>query len=145
MPAETTAGRNGTHPQQLEVLAKQISYLRTIVMILAGAVVFIFGGGVAWTRFYDRLQQYERTVDAHGVKVVELDEKINTLKIHLGELKDPSYQTEATEEQEAGRCQEGHVATGIRFDRKENRIWVRCASLGRAAWNPGGGVPYQKQ
>jgi hypothetical protein len=120
-------------------LAKQIDALKTIVWVLAIA----FSGGVMW----DKLLTYQGKVDNEQVQIemlkAELDDRlsdlkrdINSFKVNLGHLSDPSYQIEVSEEGDGGRCEQGNVATGVRYDSKAKKFWIRCASLSRAAWNP---------
>jgi hypothetical protein len=120
-------------------LAKQIDALKTIVWVLAIA----FTGGVMW----DKLLIYQGKVDSEQVQIemlkAELNDRlsdvkrdINSFKVNLGHLSDPSYQIEVSEEGDGGRCEQGNVATGVRYDSKAKKFWIRCASLSRAAWNP---------
>jgi hypothetical protein len=102
-------------------LAKQIDALKTIVWVLAIA----FSGGVMW----DKLLTYQGKVDSEQVQIemlkAELDDRlsdlkrdINSFKVNLGHLSDPSYQIEVSEEGDGGRCEQGNVATGVRYDSK---------------------------
>jgi hypothetical protein len=120
-------------------LAKQIDALKTIVWVLAIA----FSGGVIW----DKLLTYQGKVDSEQVQIEtlrselndrlnDLKRDINSFKVNLGHLSDPSYQIEVSEEGDGGRCEQGNVATGVRYDSKAKKFWIRCASLSRAAWNP---------
>jgi hypothetical protein len=102
-------------------LAKQIDALKTIVWVLAIA----FTGGVMW----DKLLTYQSKVDSEQVQIemlkAELNDRlsdvkrdINSFKVNLGHLSDPSYQIEVSEEGDGGRCEQGNVATGVRYDSK---------------------------
>jgi hypothetical protein len=120
-------------------LAKQIDALKMIVWVLAIA----FSGGIIW----DKLLTYQGKVDSEQLQIemlkAELNDRlsdlkrdINSFKVNLGHLSDPSYQIEVSEEGDGGRCEQGNVATGVRYDSKAKKFWIRCASLSRAAWNP---------
>jgi hypothetical protein len=128
-----------TNVAHLEYLERHVALLRTIIAGLVGLVVAGFSVGITW----DRILSYKEKVDEEHthIKAVQgemkkqmdvFEKEISLLKNNLGTLSDPTYQVEAAEEE--GRCETGRVVTGIRY--KENRLWVRCASLGRAAWNP---------
>jgi hypothetical protein len=82
-------------------LAKQIDALKTIVWVLA----FAFTGGIIW----DKLLTYQGKVDNEQVQIemlkAELNDRlsdlkrdINSFKVNLGHLSDPSYQIEVSEE-----------------------------------------------
>lgn len=137
MADQAAIGDRATHQQQLDSFQKQIAFLQTVIAVLGAVVIFIFGCGVFWANLNDRFHTY----DGYNTRISDLSQQIDILKTNLGTLgavSSPSYQTEATNDQDAGRCEEGNVVTGVRYDDKEHRLWVRCASLGRAAWNPSG-------
>jgi hypothetical protein len=117
---------------KLSAAARHISDLRTIVAGLLGLLVVAFTGGLLWSKLID----YEHEVDALQKQGTLLQQDTFRLRLNLGSLSEPHYEKEVTNTPEKGpvRCQEGSVVTGMRFD--QNRIWIVCSSLGRAAWNP---------
>jgi hypothetical protein len=144
MPGETAIPAQGkAQTPEIEKLSKQVEYLRTIVAALAAVLAVAFTAGIFW----DKLRSYEAIVDKQQDQISQLrsqiDQHMNTLssgittiKTNLGQLGEPSYQIEATNELEAGRCETGNVVTGIRFDSPAKKLWIRCSSISRAVWNP---------
>jgi|SRR6516164_3023339 hypothetical protein len=70
-------------------------------------------------------------------QITSVQKSLNQLKIHLGELGEPSYPEEVTNNNDPKgvRCEPGNVVTGMKIE--EKRTFIYCTSLGRAAWNPG--------
>jgi hypothetical protein len=128
----------------LAAAARRISDLRTIVAGLLTLLVIAFTGGIFWNRLTD----YEHKVDDQSSQIIgvqkDLSDQIkgvqkdlNRLKIHLGDLGERSYPEEVTNNNDPHgvRCEPGNVVTGMKIE--ENRTFIYCTSLGRAAWNPG--------
>jgi hypothetical protein len=144
MPGEAPIPAQGKgQTPEIETLSKQVEYLRTIIAALAAVLAVAFTAGIFW----DKLRSYEATVDKQQDQITQLkhqiDEHMNslstgitTVKTNLGLLGEPSYQIEATNEAEAGRCETGNVVTGVRFDSSAKKVWIRCSSISRAVWNP---------
>ena len=110
--------------------------MQTVIAVLGAIVVCIFGCGVFWANLNEKkLQKY----DSYSSRIDDLIRQMDDLKANLGDLgalSSPSYQTEATNDESAGRCEESNVVTGVRYDHKEGQLCIRCASFGRAAWRP---------
>ncbi|HML07009.1 MAG TPA: hypothetical protein VK430_02625 [Xanthobacteraceae bacterium] len=121
---------DGVSRSPIENLAKQVGILRTIVAALVAILAVAFTAGIFW----ERLITYERLVDEQQKQIEGFEHQLNFLKSNLSNLSDPSYQIEISNDPEGSRCEQGNVVTGLRYD--SQRIWMRCASLGRAAYNP---------
>ena len=92
--------------------------------------LLLYLGGVAWQKGAD----FVNTVYFHGNRLDKLDEDIAGLKKNLGDLGTTPYEMELASDGGAAMCELGRVVIGIIRDNQ--RILVRCASVGRAAWNP---------
>jgi hypothetical protein len=123
----------------LDSLARQINFLRTVIGGLVAFIVVIFTAGVFWGTFSSNLIRYEAIVAGLGEKISKLDDSINTFKSNLAELGNSSYETEVSGEK-AALCEVGNVVTGVRKG-QDNRIWITCASMARAVWNPNASSP----
>jgi hypothetical protein len=122
----------------LEYLEKQVATLKVITSGLAFLVVCGFTAGVFWTS----LLGYEHRVNKLEDDLTTLNKHVDQFKINIGQLGDPSYETEVTNEHGSpgvpggSRCQRGNVVTGARYDGDGKRLWIQCASVSRAVWNP---------
>jgi hypothetical protein len=122
----------------LEYLEKQVTALRVIVSVLAVLVVGGFSAGVFW----NNLVGYEQRVNKLQDELTTLSKNIDQFKMNIGQLGDPSYETEVTNELGSpgvpggSRCERGNVVTGARYEGDGKRLWIQCASVNRAVWNP---------
>jgi hypothetical protein len=99
--------------------------------------------GYMWNRLLD----YEARIDKDHANVAtwrtdvdrrfnDMHTQINEFKSGLGQLSEPSYRIEASDElPDRGQCEKGNVVTGVYQD-KAHRMWIRCTSISRAVWNP---------
>jgi hypothetical protein len=122
----------------LEYLEKQVTALKVIASVLVVLVVGAFSAGVFW----NNLLGYEHTVNKLQDDLTTLTKNIDQFKMNIGQLGDPSYETEVTNEHGSpgvpggSRCERGNVVTGARYEGDGKRLWIQCASVSRAVWNP---------
>lgn len=119
-----------TDKERLEKQGKQIAFLKLIIGGLSAVLVVGFSAGIIWAQFL----QYEQRVKENTELIASLQQDIRVFKRNFGEMGDPrySYLVEITgDNRQSWRCERGNVVTGIRYD-GHNRLWMRCASLGRA-------------
>jgi hypothetical protein len=127
-----------TSPTLLDNLQRQLTNLKVIISGLAFLVVGGFTAGMFWAS----LLGYEQRVSKLEVDLATLNKHIDEFKINIGQLGDPSYETEVTNEHGSpsapggSRCERGNVVTGARYDGDGKRLWIQCASVNRAVWNP---------
>jgi hypothetical protein len=133
MSDESTAGDKVSRSSPLEYTARHIDFLKTIIGGLVAVLVVAFSGGILW----DQLLRYEAIVNRQKEDINRLGDDIKTFKSNLADLGTPniaSYEIEITNDSKSNVCTLGNVVTGVRRD--ENKLWMRCSSLGRAVWNP---------
>jgi hypothetical protein len=124
--------------ENLENLEKQVTVLKLITSGLVVLLVGAFGAGVFWTN----LLGYEHRVNKLEDDLRTVTKSIDQFKMNIGQLGDPSYETEVTDEQGSpgvpggSRCERGNVVTGARYAGDGKRLWIQCASVNRAVWNP---------
>jgi cell division protein FtsL len=112
-------------------LQKQITLLKSIIGGMAAVLILGFSAGIIWASWLT----YKQLVDQEKGEIAEIQKEMKNFKRNFGKLSDPSYVVEvATDNAESWRCVEGSVVTGLRHDGQ--RIWMRCASLGRVVYNP---------
>jgi hypothetical protein len=128
MNGETNERVTTTRASPIENLAKEIDPFRTIVSAVVAVLVVAFTAGV----LAQKIATYEAIVDRQREQIDQIKDDLKNVKRNLGDLFEPSYQIEAGNDT---RCETGNVVTGLRIDLNQ-KIWVRCASLGRAVWNP---------
>jgi hypothetical protein len=122
----------------LEKLEKQVTALKMVTSGLVVLIVGAFSAGVFWTN----LLGYEHRVNKLEDDLATLTKHVDQFKMNIGQLGDPSYETEVISEhgspnQPVGsRCERGNVVTGARYDDNTKRFWIQCASVSRAVWNP---------
>jgi len=122
----------------LNKLQKQVDSLKWITSGLATIIVVAFSAGVFWTNLLGYEQRVKKLEDDVGT----LNKSIDHFKINIGQLGDPSYETEVTNENGSpgvpggSRCERGNVVTGARYEGDGKRLWIQCASVNRAVWNP---------
>jgi hypothetical protein len=138
----TTKNANDSRTSYLE---QQITFLRTVIAGLVGLLTVGFGAGILW----NTAARYEQTVDLLKTRVKALEgelvktakatkAEIDEFKVNLGNIETPTYQIEAASDgPDGGQCTTGNVVTGVHY--VSNKLYVRCASLGRAAFDPTGG------
>lgn len=130
----------------LEYLGKQVTALKVITSVLFVLVVVAFGAGVLW----NNLLGYEHRVNKLQDDLTTLSKAVDQFKMNIGQLGDPSYETEVTNEHGSpgvpggARCERGNVVTGARYDGDSKRFWIQCASVSRAVWNPYAAAQAQK-
>ena len=107
-----------------------VNWVKRLGSVVIAAVAIIFGWGVAWRKGGD----FVNTLYSRGNRLGKLDEDIAGLKKNLGDLGTTPYEMELASDGGAAICELGSVVIGIIRDNQ--RIPVRCASVGRAAWNP---------
>ena len=122
----------------LEYLEKQVTALKVIASVLGLLVIGAFSAGVFW----NNLLGYEHRVNKLQDDLTTLTKNIDQFKMNIGQLGDPSYETEVSNEQGSpgvpggSRCERGNVVTGARYEGDGKRLWIQCASVNRAVWNP---------
>jgi hypothetical protein len=122
----------------LESLEKQLTTLKVITSALVFLIVGGFSAGVFWTN----LLGYEHTVNKLKEDLTALNKSVDQFKINIAQLGDPSYETEVTNGPGSpgvlggARCERGNVVTGARYEGDGKRLWIQCASVSRAVWNP---------
>jgi hypothetical protein len=121
-----------SHPSQIENLATQVGFLRTIIAGLVAILAVAFTGGIFW----QRLITYEQHVDNQKKQIDDIQKSFNELRMHLGDLAEPSSLFEVEDNPQGSRCVEGSVVIGLRYESQSQKLWIRCVSLGRAAWHP---------
>jgi len=125
-------------PTPLEYLEKQVTALKMIAYVLGVLVVGGFSAGVFW----NNLLGYEQRVNKLQEDLTTLTKNVDQFKMNIGQLGDPSYETEVTNEHGSpgvpggSRCERGNVVTGARYEGDGKRLWIQCASVNRAVWNP---------
>jgi hypothetical protein len=138
MNSETRNGDQNSPRLSLEYLEKKVTALTAIVSAVLAVLVFAFGAGVLWSG----LLSYEQRVNKLQDDLTKLADGMNQFKMNIGQLGDPSYETEVTNDRGApsvpggSRCERGNVVTGARYDGDSKRMWIQCASVSRAVWNP---------
>jgi hypothetical protein len=129
-----------TATERLEKLEKQIGFLKFIIGGLSAVLVVGFTAGIIWAQFL----QYEQRVKEHSELITNIQRDIRVFKRNLQEMGDRTYSylvEVAADIPESWQCEKGNVVTGIRYDGGHNKLWMRCASLGRAAYSPDGSRP----
>jgi hypothetical protein len=123
----------------LENMEKWLKALTAIVTAVLAILVAAFAVGVWWAN----LLGYELRVTKLEANLKSLEDGINHFKMNIGQLGDPSYETEVTSSPATtpgvpggSRCERGNVVTGARYDGEGKRMWIQCASVNRAVWNP---------
>ncbi len=122
----------------LENLEKQVTAWKVIASVAGLAVFVVFSAGVFWTN----LLGYEQRINKLQDDVTTLNKNIDQFKMNIGQLGDPSYEIEVTNEHGSpgvpggSRCERGNVVTGARYEGDGKRLWIQCASVNRAVWNP---------
>jgi hypothetical protein len=134
MPDKTPAN-DASKPSQLDSLEKQVGFLKTIVSGLIALIVVAFSAGVLWAGF----KAYEGKVDKLADDLTRLTTDITQFKTNIGQLFDPSYVIEVTNDPDGSRCELGNVVNGVKYDEEHHRMWIRCASISRTVWNPSPG------
>ena len=130
----------------LEYLEKQVTALKVIASVLGLLVIGAFSAGVFW----NNLLGYEHRVNKLQDDLTTLTKNIDQFKMNIGQLGDPSYETEVSNEQGSpgvpggSRCERGNVVTGARYEGDGKRLWIQCASVSRAVWNPYAAEQVQK-
>jgi hypothetical protein len=130
----------------LSKLEKQVTALKMITSGLVVLIIGAFSAGVFWTN----LLGYEHRVNKLEDDVMMLSKGIDHFKMNIGQLGDPSYETEVTSENGSpgmpggSRCERGNVVTGARYESNSKRLWIQCASITRAVWNPYAAEEIQK-
>jgi hypothetical protein len=130
----------------LEYLEKQVTALKVIASVLGLLVIGAFSAGVFW----NNLLGYEHRVNKLQDDLTTLTKNIDQFKMNIGQLGDPSYETEVSNEQGSpgvpggSRCERGNVVTGARYEGDGKRLWIQCASVNRAVWNPYAAEQVQK-
>ena len=114
----------------IEDLSKQIGFLKTLVGALASVVVIGFGAGIVWARLID----YEHKIDEQKEILGTTRQEIKDFRRNLGDLGTLTYDVSIVGDSGSGICQVGAVIVGI--VRQGSQLVARCASVGRAAWNP---------
>jgi hypothetical protein len=126
-------------------LKKQVDSPQKVASVMGAVMVLGFTAGIIWVT----LLMHEGRVNTQGPQIEAIEKQIHEFKHNLGDLGldiSDSYVTEVLET-EVGkdkdplgtRCRKGNVVTGLRHDGQ--KIWIRCVSLGRAAYNPGDEKP----
>jgi hypothetical protein len=131
---------SASKPSQQESLEKQVSFLKLIVTGFGAAFVtalaLSFSAGGIWAGY----KGYEGKVDKLSDDLMKLTTEITQFKTNIGQLYEPSYVIEVTNDADASRCELGNVVNGMKYD--GTRMWIRCASISRTVWNPNpGGYP----
>ena len=130
----------------LEYLEKQVTALKVIASVLGLLVIGAFSAGVFW----NNLLGYEHRVNKLQDDLTTLTKNIDQFKMNIRQLGDPSYETEVSNEQGSpgvpggSRCERGNVVTGARYEGDGKRLWIQCASVNRAVWNPYAAEQVQK-
>jgi HAMP domain-containing protein len=138
MNSETRIGDQNSPRLSLEYLEKKITALTAIVSAALAVLVVAFGAGVLWAG----LLSYEQRVIKLQDDLTKLADGMNQFKMNIGQLGDPSYETEVTNDRGGpgvpggSRCERGNVVTGARYDGDGKRMRIQCASVSRAVWNP---------
>jgi hypothetical protein len=124
--------------EDLEKLEKEVTALKMITSGLVVLIVAAFSAGVFWTN----LLGYEHRVNKLEDDLATLTRHVDQFKMNIGQLGDPSYETEVTNGQGSpgapggSRCERGNVVTGARYEGDGKRLWIQCASVSRSVWNP---------
>jgi hypothetical protein len=113
-----------------EKFSRRFELLKSIAMMIIASGFVVFGWGVLWQKSSDFVDR----VAKQGDRLSVVEGQIKDLKNNLGDLGAAPYEMEVSSDDSAGICELGGVVTGIIRDNE--RILVRCASIGRAAWNP---------
>jgi hypothetical protein len=106
------------------------NWLKSLLKGAVAVVVIVFGWGIAWQKGTD----FVNTVQSNGSRLDKLEQEIKVFKVNLGDLGSTEYEMELASDGGAALCEIGSAVVGI--VREGQRIIVRCASIGRAAWNP---------
>jgi hypothetical protein len=135
-----------TPTSPLEYLEKQVTALKVIATVLVALVIGAFSAGIFW----NNLLGYEQKINKLQDDLTTLTKNLDQFKMNIGQLGDPSYETEVTNDHGSpgvpggSRCERGNVVTGARYDGDGKRLWIQCASVSRAVWNPYASAQAQK-
>src|SRR5579871_6048045 len=114
---------------KIRELQSRIDLLKTTVSILAAIVVAGFSAGILWTRLLD----YEQKIDKQATDIEKNRDDIRIFKDNLGNL-GILYNDIPVEDMDSAACDVGGAVVGLS---RRGTVWkIRCASVGRAAWNP---------
>jgi hypothetical protein len=113
-----------------EEISWLVEWIKTIGYVVISVGLVVFAWGIGWQKISD----FRDKVNKQGDKLATLENNIAELKKNLGDLGATPYEIEVSSDGGAGICELGGVVIGI--IRENQRILVRCASVGRAAWNP---------
>jgi hypothetical protein len=81
-----------TPTSPLEYLEKQVTALKVIATVLVALVIGAFSAGIFW----NNLLGYEQKINKLQDDLTTLTKNLDQFKMNIGQLGDPSYETEVT-------------------------------------------------
>ena len=122
---------NVDHPNSKIVdLSNQVGFLKILVGALTSVIVIGFSAGLIWAKLLD----YEHEIDEQKGLLTTNQQQIKDFKRNLGDLGTLTSEVSIVGDNGSAVCEVGAVIVGL--VRQGSQMVVRCASVGRAAWNP---------